>query len=393
MQSFSLFFPHVALLPKLGEKLTFFVRRDREQGLGRSSRLKGCSMKENLYRVMFRGEMIKGVDPEQVKARMKALLRFEETAIANLFSGRPVTVKSGLDLQTARKYQGAFEKAGALSHIESSINPAPSPDESHDGLVCPKCGLRQVVGASCLSCGIIFEKYRRRQAEALSNPAVPQLGAQTGMSPESVEIAVEEQFGMVSSLKQLMLSPANRENPLVIGLKAALLLGLAIWGARFVFSSISSNYAGHSFMHLVNLPFHEAGHIIFRPFGRFITSLGGSLGQVLMPAVCLITLLVKTRDAFGAAVCLWWAAENFIDIAPYINDARAGIMPLLGGNTGRSAPYGFHDWQYILTETGLLRYDHVLARACHGLGTFLMLLAIAWAALVLYREYQSVSEA
>jgi len=39
------------------------------------------------------------------------------------------------------------------------------------------------------------------------------------------------------------------------------------------------------FMHLVNLPFHEAGHIIFKAFGRFIIFLGGCLGQLLMPSL------------------------------------------------------------------------------------------------------------
>jgi hypothetical protein len=50
-----------------------------------------------------------------------------------------------------------------------------------------------------------------------------------------------------------------------------------------------------SFWHLVNLPFHEAGHIIFRPFGRLMTSLGGSMMQVLVPLVCMAVFLVKTR--------------------------------------------------------------------------------------------------
>ena len=58
-------------------------------------------------------------------------------------------------------------------------------------------------------------------------------------------------------------------------------------------ASIESNMAGNSFLHLVNLPFHEAGHIISRPFGAFITSLGGTPGQLLMPFICMGTLLIK----------------------------------------------------------------------------------------------------
>ena len=143
-------------------------------------------------------------------------------------------------------------------------------------------------------------------------------------------------------------------------------------------TSIESNVVGESFLHRVNLPFHEAGHIIFRPFGAFITSLGGTLGQLLMPLICMGVLLVKTRDPFGASVALWWLGENFLDIAPYMNDARAGQLPLLGGNFGHSAPYGFHDWEYLLTESGLLQYDHVLAKAVFAMGCAIMVLALMW---------------
>ena len=150
--------------------------------------------------------------------------------------------------------------------------------------------------------------------------------------------------------------------------------------------SIESNAVGKSFLHGVNLPFHEAGHLIFRPFGELITSLGGTLGQLLMPLICMGVLLLKTRDPFGASVAFWWFGENFLDIAPYISDARAGQLPLLGGNFGYSAPYGFHDWQYLLTESGLLHYDHILAKATFLMGALIMLLSLLWGGFLLFKR-------
>ena len=97
---------------------------------------------------------------------------------------------------------------------------------------------------------------------------------------------------------------------------------------------METNYAMASFWHLVNLPFHEAGHILFGFFGKFIASLGGSLGQLLMPLICLLVFLVKTRDTFAAAFSLWWLGENFMDLAQYMDDARSPSLPFLGGNTG-----------------------------------------------------------
>ena len=110
--------------------------------------------------------------------------------------------------------------------------------------------------------------------------------------------------------------------------------GASLVGQAFIITPLETNYTGESFLHLINLPFHEAGHLLFIPLGRFMTVLGGTLGQILMPLVCLGTFLIKTRDLFGASVALWWTAESFMDIAPYINDARALDLMLLGRGYG-----------------------------------------------------------
>ncbi len=163
------------------------------------------------------------------------------------------------------------------------------------------------------------------------------------------------------------------------------LVGLAIWGWTFMSASVASNAVGESFMHNINLPFHEAGHIIFSPLGRFMQVLGGTLGQLLIPCLCVGAFLLKNHDPFGASVGLWWVGQNFTDIAPYINDARALDLMLLGGVTGKDVD-GYHDWQHILGTLGWLEYDHILAKLSHGLGTLLMLLALAWGGTVLYLQ-------
>ncbi len=48
-----------------------------------------------------------------------------------------------------------------------------------------------------------------------------------------------------------------------------------------------------SFMHRVNLVFHEAGHVIFMPFGRFLSILGGTLGQWLIPFIVLCSFVLS----------------------------------------------------------------------------------------------------
>ncbi len=238
---------------------------------------------------------------------------------------------------------------------------------------CPKCNFEQAdQNHECSRCGIIFEKYRKVKESTQKSDTSP------------------KQSGLGESIKDLIFYVNPTTNPISFGCRALFFIAISVWGFKFIFSSIESNAVGESLWHLVNLPFHEAGHIIFRPFGRVITSLGGSLAQLLMPLICLFALLIKTRDSFGASFSLWWFGVNFLDLAPYINDARALILPLLGGNTGRTAPYGFHDWEFILKELGLIRYDHTLAWGSHIVGSILMITSLLWAGYILYQQYKNL---
>jgi hypothetical protein len=150
--------------------------------------------------------------------------------------------------------------------------------------------------------------------------------------------------------------------------RAILVLGLVIWTFSLLRTPLPA-LAG-SFMHLVNLVFHEAGHIVFAPLGSFMMSLGGSLLQVIVPIVCACALLFQQEDRFGASVCLWWAGESLLDLAPYIDDARSLQLMLLGGP---AAEVEGHDWEAILTALGWLHLDHTIARAAWYCGAALML--------------------
>lgn len=120
----------------------------------------------------------------------------------------------------------------------------------------------------------------------------------------------------------------------------------------------------------LNLAFHEAGHLFFQPFGRFMMFLGGSLNQILMPLIITLAFLFYKKDFFGASVTLWWVGENFFNIAPYINDARSLDLVLLGGKTGKEV--NEHDWENILDMLNMLHYDYILADYSIMIGKILM---------------------
>ncbi len=237
---------------------------------------------------------------------------------------------------------------------------------------CPKCHYIQPDDISeCLKCGLIFAKYR--PCEIAKDQNKP---------PEKTYFSPAQTANLI---KELVLYVEPAPHPLFFMGRAVVYVILIIWAMAFIFSPMETNYVGKSFLHLINLPFHEAGHIFFRPFGRFITVLGGTLGQ---PFICLVIFLIR-GNPFGASVAFWWLGENFMDIAPYINDARDLNLILLGGVTGKEVD-NYHDWEYILGHLNLLSLDHTLANFSYYFGSIIMIVALFWGGYILVKQYKSV---
>ena len=162
----------------------------------------------------------------------------------------------------------------------------------------------------------------------------------------------------------------------------ALVGGLAIWTVQFARTPLSDDAMG-SFLHLPDLVFHEAGHILFSPFGRFMTVLGGSLLQFLVPVIAAVAF-IRQEDPFSAAICAWWAGQNLVDLAPYIADARLLALVLLGGKTG--AEVEGHDWEFILNQLGVAHLDRQIGYTAYGIGILIMVAALAYAGRTILRH-------
>ena len=120
----------------------------------------------------------------------------------------------------------------------------------------------------------------------------------------------------------------------------------------------------------VNLAIHEAGHLVFGPFGDQLQFAGGSLFQVLVPLVFAGHFAAR-RQRFAASVVLGWAGASLLNVARYVADARAQELPLLGGENA------IHDWWYLLTEWGMLAREQEIAQGMRGVAAFLFVLAVA----------------
>jgi hypothetical protein len=122
----------------------------------------------------------------------------------------------------------------------------------------------------------------------------------------------------------------------------------------------------YRFLDRVDLIFHEAGHVVFGFFGEFIGILGGSIMQVLIPAIVVVYFLAH-RQPYSAAVTLFWVAQSLFNVSVYVKDARARVLPLLGDDISA------HDWHNILGRLNLLRWDQAVGNLIYTLG----LLALA----------------
>lgn len=86
-------------------------------------------MSEQLYNIVFRGDIVFGHQLNDVKLRLQQLFKTDEAKINALFTGKPVVLKRNLDQASAEKYRVALLNTGAQVTVvvadESSVVSAP----------------------------------------------------------------------------------------------------------------------------------------------------------------------------------------------------------------------------------------------------------------------------
>lgn len=135
---------------------------------------------------------------------------------------------------------------------------------------------------------------------------------------------------------------------------------------------IASDPMQGSFLDLVDLPIHETGHLVFRPFGEFMMIAGGSLLQVIFPAI-FVGYFIWHEKYYSAAIVVFWVGQSVLNVWVYASDAVVMQLMLTSGSTG--AEGGFHDWNYMLTETGLLKSTKIVSGIIRAAGTLTIITA------------------
>lgn len=201
-------------------------------------------------------------------------------------------------------------------------------------MFCPACGKRAQDGAlACARCMIVFSKWTAKERAFLPPP------------PPGV------------------CSPAA--------------WGACVAGAFILFASRGVFRGWLWPLDGVELVIHEAGHPIFGLLGiRFLTVAGGTIFQLAFPIAFALDFR-RRHQARSSDACVAWVGHNLLHIGRYAADARAQVLPLVGG--------GEHDWTYLLGVAGLLRHDNFVGQLFDFAGCALF----AWAAVSIYERTRS----
>ena len=119
---------------------------------------------------------------------------------------------------------------------------------------------------------------------------------------------------------------------------------------------------------LVDLGFHELGHLLTYPFADRVTAVMGSVSQVGVPLGLAVYFAWVRSDRIAASVCLTWAGTAARDVSVYLRDAPHQQLELIGGE---------HDWAFLLADE--LHRAESLGRNVQTFGGLLLLGALALA--------------
>lgn len=151
-----------------------------------------------------------------------------------------------------------------------------------------------------------------------------------------------------------------------IVLKTVFLLVCLLWSLTLFFNPdpwIPLDYG--------NFVIHEIGHLIFLIFGEFLYMLGGTILQIAVP-FCLVAYFGFNKQFYSSGFCFFWLGNNVINVARYMADARALVLPIVGSG---------HDWNWIFSELGILDQDTAVAGFTYFIGRLIVIIGLITMAL------------
>lgn len=147
---------------------------------------------------------------------------------------------------------------------------------------------------------------------------------------------------------------------------------LYLFVSIFRFSTESSSNLIIAGMHLINFGVHEVSHLLTIFLPPLFTALAGSLGEISFTFL-LLFVAIRAKSYFAAIFTSLWVMLGFISVGRYVADARAQQMQLMGPGENLQ-----HDWNYILSQLGLLEHDILIGGILRWIGISIGVCALSF---------------
>lgn len=130
---------------------------------------------------------------------------------------------------------------------------------------------------------------------------------------------------------------------------------------------------------LVDLGFHELGHLVTYWLPDMVTAAMGSVAQVAVPAGLAMYFYVRDEMA-SACFLVAWSGSSLRNVAVYMADAPFERLQLIGGD---------HDWAAIFHQFDKMDWAVPVAGLVGFFGLLTIVAAAAWCGYLLYHELRA----
>jgi hypothetical protein len=144
---------------------------------------------------------------------------------------------------------------------------------------------------------------------------------------------------------------------------------------------LARNFGQLTLLDNAHLPIHEGGHLFFSYFGETLHLWGGTIFQLLIPAL-LALYFASQQQLPGTVFCVFAFFHSLTGVATYMSDAVARDLPLV--TVGGVADESDHDWYNIFTQLGVLPHAVQIGTALRFIAWCGLLGTVIW----FCRKYQ-----
>jgi hypothetical protein len=151
-------------------------------------------------------------------------------------------------------------------------------------------------------------------------------------------------------------------------------VGWSVFYALLLFF-LALNFRDMTLLDNVHLPIHEGGHLLFGWLGATPGLWGGTILQLLVPALLAASFAVK-QELTGTTFCAVAFFHSLTGVATYMIDALRLELPLV--TVGAVADESQHDWVNIFTSLGVLPHATQIGNTVRLIAWCGMLATVAW---------------